>query len=130
MNELQTRTEKRFDDAVGWIITEIPSNGNLPPVITPSLPATLPADPALTFDAAVKFIESQGFHCLPWEALTEEQQNLVAPSNPTTIKEALIRVSAAESIETLHQLLDGETRTKVLAAAEKRAAFLTEQYTI
>lgn len=138
-----------FDEKEGWIVKSVPIGDALATnqATVPSAPKE-PAIPVtitvadVSLDLARQVVEANGMVVLPPNFLTDEQlaelkadlSNVTkAPVAPQETgkqlseKETIKLINAAASFDELNALTANESRAKVLAAAESRAADLKEQ---
>lgn len=133
---------RKFVEGVGWVVDErqpgaqakvgaLPVQMNPPP---PPLPVSLENIP---YDLAVQVVKNSGMFVVPLEFLTEEakEEMLKADFTPENKEPEAAKPTAAELIEkiklarTLDEITDiigTDTRKTVIAAAETKAAELTQ----
>lgn len=125
--KVKHRSELRAD---GWHVIEEPMG----PVNAPLPPAAAPVAAVITITQAQEVLRQHGFVAIPMEdveALPATHRNKllkIADAAPAAIEEAelVTRIQDAATMEELTELVGVCTSPAVIAAAEERAAQLTE----
>ena len=146
MDGVQKEFRRTLTDE-GWLVEEFPIgsavNGNQS--VIPAQPKEPPREVTIKdvpLDLATAVVKDAGLLVVPASFLNETQladlgidtgtiatppDDPVAPAGKLPEADAIAKVKAAASFEELNALTADETRAKVLAAAEQRAAELKEQ---
>lgn len=147
---IRTETRTTFIEGEGYLVEEVPVGAPLGQ--NQAVLAAVPAEPArpvvltiadVPLDLARKVVEDAGLVVVPASYLNEAQleelkidpattvkdddQNAEADAKKLPVDQAIKLVSAASSFDELNRLTASDSRAKVLAAAEARAAELKEQ---
>lgn len=138
--EPRLKTIKTFVEGVGWDVKEVPEDSPLA-VGSTVVPGSAPEPPLpvkivagdVPLSLAQEVLKAAGFVAVPLEAIErlpkshQEALNRAASNAPAAIDDAALveKISFAESMEELTNLVAGCTSQVVLAAAEEKAAELT-----